>query len=116
MGLILEERVVHLPELTLRPSRQRRFMRQQRVGIRPRRRMLEDHSDVSGLLEKTVDDAGGAGAGERLEVGEDEDGDGSFVGAADGGDWLGWLRLSRWSDLTMQLAGLRRSDLRRDKN
>jgi hypothetical protein len=50
------------------------------------------------------------------EVGEDEDGDGSFVGTTDGGDWLGWLRLSRWSDLTMQLAGLRRSDLRRDKN
>ena len=100
MGLILEERVVHLPELTLRPSRQRRFVRQHRVGIRRRRRVLEDHTDVSGLLEQTVDDARRPRAGEGLEVGEDQDGDGSLVGAADGGD---------------RPIGLRRSDLRRDE-
>ena len=84
---------MHLPELTLRPSRQRRFMRQHRVGIRRRRRVLEDHADVSGLLEQPVDDARRPRAGEGFEVGEDEDGDGGFVGAADGGDWLSWLRL-----------------------
>jgi hypothetical protein len=61
-------------------------------------------------------DAGRPRAGERFEVGEDQDGDGSFVGAADGGDWLGWLGLRRWSDLTILLAGLRRGDLRRGEN
>jgi len=58
MGLILEERVVHLPELTLRPAGERRFMREHRVGIRGRRSVLEDHADVSGVREKAGDDAG----------------------------------------------------------
>jgi len=113
MGLILEESVVHLPELTLRPSRQRRFMREQRVGIRPRRHVLEDHADVASLLEQPVDDARRPRAGERFEVGEDEDGNGSFVGTTDGGYWMSWLRRRRWSGLTTWLAGLRRGDVRR---
>ena len=40
------------------------------------------------------------------EVGEDEDGDGSFVGAANGGEWLGRLGRRRWVTLTIRLAGL----------
>ena len=115
MGLILEERVVHLPELTLRPGRQRRFVRQRRVRIRRRRRVLEDHTDVSGVSEKAGDDAGGAGAGEGFEVGEDENSDRRFVRAADAGDWLNWLLPCRWIDLTTRVAGLWRSNLRRSE-
>jgi len=46
---------------------------------------------------------------------EDEDGDGAL--SEPRMVETGWVAPpERWSDLTMQLAGLRRSDLRRDKN
>jgi hypothetical protein len=69
--------------------------------------VLEDQADVSGLFEKTVDDTGRARAGEGLEVGKDEDGDGSFVGAADAGDWLSWRGLRGMGSgfLRKELAG-----------
>ena len=50
------------------------------------------------------------------EVGEDEDGDGSFVGAADGGNWLGGPRFRRRRDRAMRLARLRRGDPRRSED
>jgi len=105
---------VHLPELTLRPSRQRRFMRQQRVGFDPPAACLKITRTSLVCWRKlsmTLAERAQGKTRSRRRRGCD----GSFVGA--GMVETGWVApLSRWSDLTMQLAGLRRSDLRRDKN
>jgi len=77
--------------------------------------VLEDHADVSGLLEQPVNDT------RRRAQGKDSKSEKTrmVMGALSEPRMVetGWVAPpERWSDLTMQLAGLRRSDLRRDKN
>ena len=75
LGLVLEEQLMHLPELALLVRRHRRLGRGQRVGVEGERLVAPDELHVAFVrLEDLLDGRLGAPAEGALEVGELDDG------------------------------------------